>query len=225
MLAVAETQATGKSCAAATAAAKAALSSAAEIFLFHEVLLGEIVIGARDGVDELVACSLGGVREVGGDIAHGRLAARVRVRLHREQVDNAAELVLRADGQLHGDDLRAERFPQESEGVVEIGALAVQHVADDDAAEPARRGAIPEPLVLDLDAEHRVDDDDGGLDDPQGGDGVGEEARVAGRVDEVERETVAVDVRQTRREAIWRFFSSSSQSDLVVPSATEPSRV
>ena len=118
-----------------------------------------------------------------------------------EQVDDAAEVVLLADRQLHGHDLRAERLLQELERVVEVGALAVEHVADDDAAEPARLGAVPEPLVLDFDAEHRVDDDERRLDDLQAGDGVGEEARVAGRVDEVEGETVAVDVRQTGREA------------------------
>ena len=123
--------------------------------LLHEVLLGEVVVGARDRVDELVARRGGRVGEIGGDVAHGRLAALVRVRLHAEQVDDAAEVVLLADGQLHGDDLGAERLLQERQGVVEVGALAVEHVADDDATEAPRGGAVPEPLVLDLDARAR----------------------------------------------------------------------
>ena len=168
---------------------------------FHQVLLGEVVVGARDRVDELVAGDRGGVGEVRGDVAHRRLAVLVRVRLHREQVDDADELVLLADGQLHGDDLGAEGLLEEAEGVVEVGALTVEHVADDDAAQSAGGRAVPEPLVLDLDAEHGVDDDERRLDDLKAGDGVGEEARVAGGVDEVEGETLAIDVRQTRRQA------------------------
>ena len=174
--------------------------------LFHQVLLGEIVVGARDRVDELVAGGRGGVGEVRGDVAHRRRPALVRVRLHREQVDDADELVLLADRQLHGDDLGAEGLLEEAEGVVEVGALTVEHVADDDAAQSAGGRAVPEPLVLDLDAEHGVDDDQRGLDDPQGGDRVGLEARVAGRVDEVEGEAAAVDVRQTGREAHLAFL-------------------
>ena len=87
------------------------------------------------------------------------------------------------------------------DGDREVGALAVEHVAEEDAGEPACVGARPEPLGLDLDAEDAVDDHEGGLDDPQRGDGVGEEARIAGRVEEVEAESSALDVRKAGRQA------------------------
>ena len=47
--------ATGKTCAVRTAAAKASRSSAVGDLLFHEVLLGELVVGLGDGLGELVA--------------------------------------------------------------------------------------------------------------------------------------------------------------------------
>ena len=58
------------------------------------------------------------------------------------------------------------------------------------------------------------------------GDGVGQEARVAGRVDEVEGEAAAVDVGQAGREAELDASSRRRPSrTTVVPSSTLPSRV
>jgi hypothetical protein len=51
-------------------------------------------------------------------------------------------------------------------------------------------GSLPEALGVDLDAHHRVDHDHGGVGDPKRGDGVGDEARLAGRVDQVDLATV-----------------------------------
>ena len=70
-------------------------------------------------------------------------------------------------GSCTADDLGAERLLQSGQRVREVGALAVEHVAEEDAGEAALVGARPEPLGLDLDAEDAVDDHEGRLDDPQ----------------------------------------------------------
>ena len=169
--------------------------------LFHQELLGELVAGFGDDLGERVAQLLGAVGEVGRHLGHDDVLAVERVGLHAEEVDHAREVVLGADRQLHGDDLVPERLAQAGEAAVEVGALAVEHVAEQDARAAGVGGAAPEALGLDLDAHHRVDDDERGLDDAQRADGVGLKAGVAGGVDEVEREAVVLDVRQRRGQA------------------------
>jgi len=102
--------------------------------------------------------------------------------------------VLPADRQVCGHDLGAESLLQGTDGGFEIGALAIEHVAEEHPRQAAVGGALPEALRLDLDPKHRVDHHDGRLDHVQRGDRVGEEAGVARRVDEVEGESGAVDV-------------------------------
>ena len=169
---------------------------------FHEVLLGELVVGARDGVDELVAGLGGLVGQVGGDVAHLGLAAVVDDALHGEQVDDALERRVRRRWAAGPARPGGRKPPAGStSGMAEVGALTVEHVAEEHATQAALVGTAPETLGLYLDAEDGVDHDERRLDDVQGGDGVGEEAGVAGCVDEVEGDTVALDVRQTRRQA------------------------
>jgi hypothetical protein len=48
---------------------------------------------------------------------------------------------------------------------VEVGALAVEHVHEDDARELELVGARPDARRLHLDAHHRADDDERALDD------------------------------------------------------------
>ena len=137
------------------------------------------------------------------------------------------KVVLGADGQLHGHDLRGRRILQAGDGSGEVGALAVQHVAEQDAGPGRARSARAQRRsVWTSTPSTRVDHDERRLDHAQRGDGVGQEAGVAGGVDEVEGEAVALDVRQRPAERLsWRFFSSSSQSETVVPSSTLPRRL
>ena len=169
--------------------------------LFHQELLGELVAGFGDDLGERVAQLLRAPGELGRHIGLDDLLAVERVGLHLEHVDDTRELVLAADRQLHGDDLVAEGLAQAGQAAVEVGALAVEHVAEQDAGAAGVGGARPEPFGLDLDAHHRVDHDERGLDDAQGADGVGLKAGVAGRVDEVEGEAVALHVGERRRQA------------------------
>ncbi len=125
----------------------------------------------------------------------------VDVGLHAEEVDDPVQVVLLAHRQLRRDDLRPEGRLQGGDGGREVGALAVEHVAEQHAGQTTVGGAAPQALGLDFDPEHRVDDHERGLDDLERGDGVGEKARVARRIDEVEREAGPVDVGEAGREA------------------------
>ncbi len=80
----------------------------------------------------------------------------------------------------------AEGRLERVEGAEEVGPLAVEHVDEDQPRQPLGVGPPPEPLGVDLDPHHAVDDDHRGVGDPQGGDRVGDEARLARRVDQVD---------------------------------------
>ena len=91
-----------------------------------------------------------------------------------------------ADRDLGRDDVGAEGALQRVERGEEVGALAVEHVDEDQPRQSLGVGAAPEALGVDLDAHRGVDDDHGGVGDPQRGDGVGDEARLARGVDQVD---------------------------------------
>ena len=76
----------------------------------------------------------------------------------------------------------------------EVGALAVEHVHEDEAGELVLVGALPHAHRVHLDAHHRGDDDQGAFDDAKRGERVGLEARVARAVDEVDLAVLPVDV-------------------------------
>ena len=70
-----------------------------------------------------------------------------------------------------------ELLLQRGERAEEVGALAVEHVHEDDARELERLGAGPHARGVHLDAHHAGDDDERALDDVQARDRVGLEAR------------------------------------------------
>jgi hypothetical protein len=117
-----------------------------------------------------------------------------------EDVDDAGQLVLGPDRDVDGHapvrELRAQTFERSEE----VGALAVEHVHDDQAREFVVRRAVPDAAGSDLDAHHAAEDDDRSLDDAQGRDRLALEARVAWRVDQVELPVTPGDVRQRRRQ-------------------------
>ncbi len=142
-----------------------------ELF-FHEELLGELVARFGDDLDERVAQLLCAGDEIGRHLAFDDLLALDRVGLHAQHVDDALEVVLAADRELHRNDLVTEGLAQHGQTTVEVGALAIEHVAEQDTGETSLGGACPEALGLDLDAHHGVDHDERRLDDPQGADRV-----------------------------------------------------
>ena len=128
------------------------------------------------------------------------LALGARVRRHVQQVDDPGQLVLDADRQMDRHALRAELGAKLLEGAVEVGALAVEHVDEDDAREPERLGAAPVARGLHLDPHDAADRDERALHDVQRRDRVALEARLAGRVDQVDLPALPLEVAQRRRD-------------------------
>ena len=152
------------------------------------------------------------------------LAARVHVGVHVEEIDDALQLVLVPDRDLHRDAAVRELAAELLERREEVRALAVEHGHEDDAAEAERVGALPEPRRLHLDAVDAVDREERALDDAQRCERVGLEARVAGRVDEVDLPVLPLAWQTDAASDICRRCSSSSQSETVDSPSTEPRR-
>ena len=161
-----------------------------------EVALHELVGVLRHLVHQLLVVLLGLGLKLVRDLHLDRVAAavaRVLERLHVDQVDDAARLVLGADRDLGGDDVVAERGLKRLEGAEEVGALAVEHVHEYEPGEAGLVGAAPEALGVDLDAHDAVDDDDRGVDHPESRERVGDEARLARGVDQVDLAPVVLE--------------------------------
>ena len=89
-------------------------------------------------------------------------------------------------GMARGTTERPKALCSDSMRAPERGAVAVHAVDDDQARDLVVGGVAPDLLRLDLDAGHAVHHHDRGVGDAQGGPGLGEEVRVAGRVEEVQ---------------------------------------
>ena len=161
-----------------------------------EVPLHQRVRVLGDLVHELLAILLGLRLKLVGDLDLLRVLAPVALVLERghvDQVDHAADLVLGADRDLGRDHVLAERRFEPVEAAEEIGPLAVEHVHEHEPRQPLLVCTAPEPVGLDLDPHHRVDHEHRRVDDPQGAEGVGDEARVARRVDHVHLAAVVLE--------------------------------
>ncbi len=129
-----------------------------------EVALHQLVRVLGHLVHQLLAVLLGPLPQVLGNLGLLRVAAPlalVEERLHVDQVDHPAHIVLGADRDLGRDDVLAKRGLQGVERAKEVRAFAVEHVHEDEAREALVRGALPEPLGVDLDAGHGVHYDHG----------------------------------------------------------------
>ena len=153
-----------------------------------QVALHQPLVRLDDGVEELLpvlGCEIGDLRR---DLrpAALTLAVRARVRAHVQDVDDAGQLVLEADRDVHGDAVRRQLGANPFERAEEVGALAIEHVHDHDTGDVPVLAAVPGSPRADLDAHHAADDDELALDDAERGDRVALEAGVAGRVDQVD---------------------------------------
>ena len=165
-----------------------------------EVALHQLVGVLRDLVHQLLAVLLCSRHKVIGDLPLGRVPAPlplIGVGLHVDQVDDAAHLVLRPDRDLRRHCVRAEGLLERVERPEEVRALAVEHVHEQEPRKPLLVGALPEPLGVDLDTHHRVHDDHGRVHDAKRPEGVGDERRLAGRVDQVDLAIRVLERRHT----------------------------
>src|SRR5207302_5206393 len=96
--------------------------------------------------------------------------------------------------ELERDTAVGELLPRRLEDAEEVGALAVEHVHEEDARELLLLGALPDTGRVDLDAHHAAQHDDDPLDDTKRGIGVRLEPGVARRVDEVDLAVLPFEV-------------------------------
>ena len=114
--------------------------------LAREVALHQRLVGLDDRVEQLRAVLLDGRGQLRGD-RDGislALARRIHVGAVVQQVDDAGQLVLAADRKVDGDAAARELLLHRGEHAVEVGALAVEHVHEDDARELELFGAVPD---------------------------------------------------------------------------------
>ena len=111
-----------------------------------EVARHQVLVRLDDGVEELLAVLLHLVGHLVGDRLRSALLAAggIHVRAHVQQVDDAGELVLDADRQLDRDAAVGELLLRGLEDAEEVGALAVEHVDEDDARELVLLRARPD---------------------------------------------------------------------------------
>src|SRR5207302_4618774 len=103
-----------------------------------------------------------------------------------EEIDDPRQLVLGTDRKLNRDAPARELLSRRLEDAEEVGALAVEHVDEEDARKLLLLGPLPHARRVDLDTHHAAEHHEHSLDDAERGVRVGLEARVARRVDEVD---------------------------------------
>ena len=167
-----------------------------------EVALHEVVVAHDDAFDELLVHGVLLVDEVLGDgplVAGGGNGA-VDGRAGGgglvvgggvvEQVDDAVEVGLVADGELDRRHAGPEGLADLGQRAVEVGPLAVELVDHDDPGHTEAGRGAPGVLGLRLHAVGGADDDDGQVDVGQRGDHLAGEVGVAGRVEQVDLDPV-----------------------------------
>ena len=106
--------------------------------------------------------------------------------LHLDQVDDALELIFRADRNLNRHRLRLQALDDGVDGVVEIGAHAVHLVDEANARNVILIGLPPHRFRLRLHAGHGVEHRHRAIEHAQAALHLGREIHVAGRVDDVD---------------------------------------
>ena len=163
-----------------------------------EELFHQRVVAFGDQFDQTLVRGLGFFLHVGRNVADLGFAVAahfVGVSLHPHQVDDAAETLLRTDGQLHRNHGAPERRGQRFHHAGEVGALAVHARADDGARQGELVAVMPDALGDDFHAADRVHHHQRGLDRRQHHLGFMDEHVEARRVDEVDLGVAPLDHR------------------------------
>ena len=167
-----------------------------------EISLHQRVVGDDDALDQVVVHLVFEVGHVVGDLALGGLAAAAFVEEGgvAEQIGDAMEGRLLADGQLERRHADAEFLAQLVERALERRPLAVELVEVDHAGHAELGRYPPRRLGLHLDALHGADDEHRQVGDAQGGVEVADEVGVAGNVEHVDLVTLVLEGRQSERQ-------------------------
>ena len=135
--------------------------------------------------------------EVGRDLGVAQVLAVVAVEvdgLHVEEVDDALELVLEADGDGEEHGVEAELLGQLGLDLEGVGARAVALVDEGEAGHVVALELAVDGDRLGLDAGDRAEHEDGAVEDAQGALDLDGEVDVAGGVDEVDSIVLPLDV-------------------------------
>ncbi len=132
--------------------------------------------------------------------ALGVVVERPEQRLHLDEVDDAAELVLRADGKVDDERHRVETLADHLYAALEVGTDAVHLVDEADARDVVLVGLAPYRLRLRFDTGDCVEHRDGTVENAQTPLDLDREVDVAGRVDDVDLAVVPLRSRGGRRD-------------------------
>src|SRR5690606_39228866 len=162
-----------------------------------EEALHERVVDLGHGLEELLAVLVGQVLELRGDLDLVPLGAELVVLelegLHADEVDDAAEAILLAEGELNGDGRGVEAALDGAERADEVGARLVHLVDEAHAGDLVLVRLAPHRLGLRLDALLSVEDGDGAVEHAEGALDLDGEVDVARRVDDVHAELLAAE--------------------------------
>ncbi len=150
-----------------------------------QVLLGQGVVGAGGGVEELLARRLDLVGHVPGDVHLDGLVAVELEGLHLDQVDDALEVLADADGQLAGGHA-GDAVAESGQRAGEVRVLLVHAVDHDEGGQRGLAQVVPEVLRGHLEAAVGLDDEQHALDHAQGRVDVAPEVVHARGVDDVD---------------------------------------
>jgi hypothetical protein len=157
--------------------------------LVLDVRREHLIVEVRDRVDQLVVVLLRLLGELGRDLDHVELLPEVvpvEDRLHLDEVDDAREVVLRADRYVQRHRVRAEAVAHRLHGCEEVRAGAVHLVDEGDARHLVLVRLPPDRLGLRLHACDGVEDGDRAVEDAQAALDLDRKVHVPGRIDDVD---------------------------------------
>ena len=172
-----------------------------------EILLKQLFVGFCDLVEQLCTILLGLVLQIGRDVGSVVVSAHVAgnvvpdVSLHTNQIDNASEVVLSADRQLHDKRGRAQLGFDGVDGVVEVSAELIHLVDEADTRNAVLVSLTPHGLGLRLHTFLTVEHGNGTIEHAQGALHLGREVHVAWGIDDVDLELLLLVMGLTVPEA------------------------
>ena len=174
-----------------------------------QVGLEQMVVVIGDGFHQLETVLVGKLAVVLGDLRDLELGAEfvlVDERLHLDEVDDAPELGLAADGHLQGDRIGAQTVDHHLEAAEEVRADAVHLVDEGDARDAVLVGLPPHRLGLRLDAAHGAEQGDGAVEHAKAALDLHGEVHVPGRVYDVDLRVAPGDGGSGRRDGDAAFL-------------------
>ena len=171
--------------------------------LVLEVGLHQLVVVVGDRVDQLVVVLGRLLEELGGNVLRVQLRAeRVgpHVCAHLDEVDDAAEVLLLADRQLHGHRPRAEPVDHRLHGREEVRADAVHLVHEGDAWDAVAVCLAPDGLGLRLDTGDGIEHRHRAVEDAERALHLDRKVHVPGRIDDVHPNVAPERRRRSRRD-------------------------